>query len=161
VGWTKEAFVLPHKTIRDSNGQRVIFQTEGALRHQYATTGSLEHWQNEIARFAVGNSRLVLSISSALVGPSLPLLGEEGGGLHFRGGSSIGKSTALIAAVSVWGPPELMRQWRSTANALEGVCVLHNETFLALDEIGQLDPKEAGSVGYLIANGKGKARSGR
>ena len=111
---------------------------------------------------AIGNDRLVGAISAALVGPLLAIVGEEGGGIHFRGPSSIGKSTALEAAASVWGKPsEYVRSWRATANGLEGVAVQHSETFLALDELAQLDPKEAGSVAYMLANGQGKARAGR
>src|SRR5690606_4640071 len=85
--------------------------------------------------------------------------GSEGGGLHMRGPSSIGKSTSLLAAASVWGAPTFVRQWRATANGLEGVAEQANDCLLILDELAQLDPREAGSVAYLLANGTGKSRA--
>ncbi len=54
-----------------------------------------------------------------------------------------------------------MRQWRATDNALESVAELSCDALLALDELAQIDPKAAGQVAYMLANGKGKARAGR
>ena len=162
LGWQDGCFALPDRTIGETPGKRVIFQNANAHDHAYHEAGVLEEWQAGVACHGIGNSRLAVAISAAFVGPLLGLLGEEGGGLHFRGPSSIGKSTALIAAASVWGQPHrYVRQWRATANGLEGVAVQHSETLLCLDELGQLDPREAGGVAYLLANGSGKARAGR
>jgi putative DNA primase/helicase len=161
VGWTDGAFALPDRTIGDTDQHRVIYQGPAAFDHSYRSAGDLRAWQKGIGRYGVGNSRLAVAISAALVGPLLDLLGEEGGGINLRGPSSIGKSTALVAAASVWGPPSFVRQWRATANGLEGTAVQHNETLLCLDELAQLDPREAGSVAYMLANGMGKARAAR
>jgi putative DNA primase/helicase len=160
-GWTDGAFALPDRTIGDTPAHRVIYQGAGAFDHAYRSIGTLEEWQRNVARYGIGNSRLALALSAAFVGPLLSLLGEEGGGINLRGPSSIGKSTALVAAGSVWGSPSFVRQWRATSNGLEGVAVQHNETLLCLDELAQLDAKEAGSVAYMLANGMGKARAGR
>jgi putative DNA primase/helicase len=54
-----------------------------------------------------------------------------------------------------------VRTWRSTDNALEGIAALHSDLLLTLDEMGQLDPRHAGAVAYMIANGQGKSRSRR
>jgi len=87
---------------------------------------------------------------------------EDSGGFHFRGVSSCGKSTALMVAASVWGNPKsYCRLWRSTANGLEGLAALHNDGLLILDELSQMDPKEAGEAAYLLANGQGKTRASR
>jgi putative DNA primase/helicase len=162
LGWQDGCFALPDRTLGETPGKRVIFQNATAHDHAYHEAGELADWQATVAACAIGNSRLAVAISAAFVGPLLGLLGEEGGGLHFRGPSSIGKSTALIAAASVWGQPHrYVRQWRATANGLEGIAVQHSETLLCLDELGQLDPREAGGVAYLLANGSGKARAGR
>ncbi len=162
VGWQDGAFALPDRTIGDSCSRRIIYQGPARFDHPYLEAGTLDDWSTGIACHGVGNILLAVAISSAFVGPLLGLLDEEGGGLHFRGPSSIGKSTALIAAASVWGEPRrFVRQWRATTNGLEGVAVQHSETLLCLDELGQLDPREAGIVAYLLANGTGKARAGR
>jgi putative DNA primase/helicase len=54
-----------------------------------------------------------------------------------------------------------MRSWRTTSNGLEGVADLHNDTLLALDEIGEADPKEIGATVYCVSNGVGRARATR
>ncbi len=87
-----------------------------------------------------------------------------GGGFHFRGASSSGKSTALIVAGSVWGgggTRGYVRQWRATDNALESVAALSCDSLLCLDELSQVEAKAASSAVYMLANGKGKARAGR
>ncbi|MBN8819350.1 MAG: DUF927 domain-containing protein [Sphingomonas sp.] len=162
LGWVGGAFALPDRTIGSEYGARVVYQSAEGGDHPYLCAGALADWQGGVAAPAEGNFRLMLAISGAFVGPLLGLLDEEGGGVHMRGPSSIGKSTALIAAASVWGKPaRYLKQWRATANGLEGVAVAHSETLLCLDELGQLDPREAGSAAYLLANGQGKSRAGR
>jgi uncharacterized protein (DUF927 family) len=106
----------------------------------------------------------MLAVSVAFAAPLLALVDEEGGGIHFRGISSIGKSTVLLAAGSVWGGgerPSYMQRWRATANGLEAIAEAHNDCLLVLDELGQIDPREAGDVAYLLANGTGKQRANR
>jgi uncharacterized protein (DUF927 family) len=41
---------------------------------------------------------------------------------------------------------------------LEALCLARNHNILILDDLGQIDPSEAGQAAYLIANGQGKAR---
>jgi uncharacterized protein (DUF927 family) len=163
TGWYGAAFVLPDGAIGKQNGERVILQTSGAVDHAYNVRGTLGEWQDQVARYAVGNSRLVLAISiafaAALVGPC----GEESGGVHLRGPSSTGKTTALTTAGSVWGggDTKFVRAWRATSNGLEAVATSHNDALLCLDELAQLGGREAGEVAYMLANGSGKARASR
>lgn len=103
----------------------------------------------------------MLAVAAGFAGPCLGLLKLDGGGVHLRGGSSTGKTTALAVAASMYGPPAYARTWRQTDNALEGIAALHSDLLLILDEIGQLDPRHAGQVAYLLANGQGKGRSRR
>ena len=89
-------------------------------------------------------------------------MGEpEGGGFHLFGGSSIGKTTALVVAGSVWGggASGYHQTWRTTDNGLEFIAEAHNDSLLCLDEMGQVDPKHAGEIAYMLANGEGKIRS--
>ena len=89
------------------------------------------------------------------------LCNAEGGGLHFLGDSSTGKTTLLEAGCSVWGGPNYRRSWRATANGMEGVAALFNDCLLALDEISECDPREVGAIVYALGNGRGKQRAGR
>ena len=67
-------------------------------------------------------------------------------------------------AASVWGPPTSdgqMRQWRGTANGLEGAAVETTDTLMVLDELGQASPNEVSEVVYMLCNGSGKQRASR
>lgn len=159
VGWQDRSFALPDRTIETGTGDLVVYQGTATLDHEFRADGTLDGWQDKVARLGPGNSRLVIALCVGFVGPLLAATGSEGGGLHLRGQSSIGKSTALLAAASIWGPPSFVRQWRATANGLEGVAEQSNDCLLILDELAQLDPSQAGSVAYLLANGSGKSRA--
>ncbi|MDD2869742.1 DUF927 domain-containing protein [Neomegalonema sp.] len=141
--------------------ERFYFQSDSSFDDPYTINGSLEGWRNEVARYAVGNSRLAFAISAGFAGPLLLPTDSESGGFHLRGGSSVGKSTVLTAAGSSWGGRDFIRTWRATSNGLESVAALHNDGLLCLDELSQVDSREAGQIAYLIANGVGKTRAGR
>lgn len=160
-GWHDGRYVLPSGQSYGTGEELLVYQHSGGLQHHYAAVGSLDDWRREVASRCVGNSRLVLAVSAMLAGPLLHFTGATGGGFHIVGGSSSGKTTALRVAASVVGPPEYAREWRSTANGLEGVAVLHNDATLILDELAQIDAKQAGDAAYLLANGNGKSRANR
>src|ERR1700745_1204478 len=142
MAWS--VFVFPNCTIGDTAGEHTILQTDKFLDHNFNVRGSLDEWKENVARFAVGNSRLTLAVSvafgAALIGPC----GYESGGVHYRGCSSIGKTTALVVAGSVWGGGGggYVQTWRATANGLEAVAVAHNDTLLVLDELAQINAQE-------------------
>lgn len=162
TGWHGDVFVLPRETFGDSEAEPVLFQAASLDSVTLSASGELADWRNHVAAPCAGNSRLVLAVSMAFAGPCLGLLHAEGGGVHLRGASSAGKSTALHVAASVYGLPEKYgKTWRATDNGLEGTAALHSDLLLILDEIGQLEAKHAGQVAYLLANGQGKARSHR
>ena len=164
VGWHGEAFVLPDRSFGEQDNDKLLLQTATAHEHAFRQNGTLEDWRDGIARYAVGNSRLVLAISAAFAAPLIGPCSAEGGGIHFRGASSTGKSTALHVAGSVWGGGDTngyVRSWRATANGLEGLALGHSDTLLCLDELSQLAVKDAGEAAYMLANGAGKSRSSR
>lgn len=160
VGWHcgNSVYVLPDRTIASDEDERVILQTDERSRNPFTQGGSLEGWREDVAAYCSGNSRLLFAVSCAFAAPILRLLGVEGGGFHFRGASSSGKTTALRAAASVNGGVDYVQTWRTTANALEGIASQYCDALLPLDEMGQLDPKEVGDAAYLLANGQAKAR---
>ena len=149
----------------EDNDEAIVFQSESALRPAASISGTLEQWQNTIGAWCRGNSRLMFCVSAAAAGPLLEPTGSESGGFHFRGPSSIGKSTLLYAAASMIGPPwdghAVIQKWRSTANALEGMAALHNDQTLLLDEMGECNPVQIGEIAYMLANGSGKRRASR
>jgi len=159
VGWHGSTFVLPDQVIGKED---VVFQSEIAGESEFFSSGSLEGWKQEIGSLCNGNIPLMVSISTALAGPLLRLVNRHnGGGIHWVGDSSTGKSTAIEVAATIWGPPEFIRSWSATANGLEGVAATRNDTCLILDEINEAFPHEVGKIVYMLMNGQGKQRAGR
>ncbi|MDD2893184.1 MAG: DUF927 domain-containing protein [Halothiobacillaceae bacterium] len=160
TGWHgNELFIMPRRNIGHGDA---VYQSEHAAHEVFAERGTLQGWNDTIGLWCMGNPLLLLSVSASLAGVLLQRTHRQGGGFHLVGDSSSGKSTAMLAAASVWGAPDrFVRTWRATGNGLEGVAAAHNDTCLILDEIGESSPHEVGSIVYSIGNGTGKTRAGR
>lgn len=162
IGWHGQTYVLPGSSFGENAG-KVILQSL-ASESLFRARGTLNDWQEQIGKYCPGNSRLAFAVCAALAAPLLRVCGMEGGGVHFLGSSSIGKSILLLVAGSVaggGGNNGFLRRWRATDNALESIALAHNDALLCLDEIGQIPPNVAASVSYMLANGQGKARASK
>ena len=161
TGWhnvsDRRVFVLPNETL--GAAELVLLNTDVAS--PYAYKGALTDWQNGVGRLTAGQRLGVLAVSTALAGPLLYLSGQDGGGVHYRGSSSTGKTSLARAAASVWGPRGYTRSWRATANGLEGAAVLATDTLLVLDELGVIESRELNAAVYQLAIGHGKGRARR
>jgi putative DNA primase/helicase len=158
-GWVKNNFVLPSGSF---GPDEVVFS--GDPNTGFGCQGN---WKTNVGRLCSGNSRLVFAASVAFAAPLMRVMGIEGGGFHFRGLSSKGKTTALQVAASVCGkvatsPGEdsYLLNWKSTANSFEEVAQSHNDCVMVIDELGQADAKTVGDICYMLANGQGKSRMG-
>jgi len=120
--------------------------------------GTLDSWVDQVAKPCEGNALMILALCHAFTGPLLSMLDRDGGGFHLRGVSSRGKSTLLGVAASVWGAPSFVQSWRGTDNGIEGIAAACNDSLLVLDELHQMDPRDAGATVYMLANGRGKQR---
>jgi uncharacterized protein (DUF927 family) len=164
VGWHGRTFILPDGAYGGTGGERILLQTSAAAEHAFRVGGTLDSWQESVARYAAGNSRLALALCAAFAAPLLHLVSAESGGFHFRGASSTGKTTALHVAASAWGGGGVngyVCQWRATDNGLEGLAARHCDCLLCLDELAQVAPQSAGATAYMLANGAGKTRATR
>lgn len=167
VGWHGTSYVLPDETLgANASGDRVIFHSEAGVEANFSKRGSLAQWQKDLARLCMGNSRAAFAVATAFAGPLLAWAsGTTGGGFHFTGQTSIGKTTCFLLAASVWGkgtekdPDSYMQKWRATSNGLEYQGEQHNDCTLILDELGQMDASDAGAAAYMLADGMGKTRS--
>ena len=161
TGWHSDqrSFILPNETIGNDN---VRFQSEYAAHIEFAQKGTLDEWRDSIPSKCQGNPILLLAISAAFAAPLLLRAKQQitgGGGIHLFGQSSKGKTTALQIAASVWGSNNFVRTWRATANGLEATATLLNDNLLVLDEIGECESREIGTIVYALANGQGKQRA--
>jgi putative DNA primase/helicase len=165
TGWHGESYVLPDQVFGPPLGKDTIFyQADPTLAHSFNQAGTFEEWKEKVAKACCGNSRLLFAVSQAFAAAVQYLLQAESGGINITGPSSIGKTTILIVAGSVWGGGGVQgykRQWRSTINGLEGLAALHSDAPLLLDEMGEIDGKDLALAAYMLANGQGKSRSRR
>lgn len=162
VGWHGRAYVLPRETIGRDDGEHVMFASEDQIESNLSRRGSLASWRDRVAGPCAENSRLVFGICAAFAAPMLFwAFGTDGGGFHFQGDSSTGKTTVHRVAVSVDSGPDGLQRWRATDNGLEALAAQHSDRLLCLDELGQLDGRVLGEAAYMLANGAGKLRAGR
>jgi putative DNA primase/helicase len=165
VGWFDNVFVTTRGVIGAHPSSEDIRSIGASSNTPLGRTGgSLEAWQEQVARPCQGNSRLVFALSTSLCGPLLKLVQGESAIFHIQGKSTGGKSTTLSVAGSTWGGGDgkpNVRSYRATANGLEGIAASHNDALLCLDEISQIKGSEVGQVVYMLTNGQGKQRSGR
>ena len=108
LGWHDDAFVLPDTTISANDAENkaekdFLLQNVDRMANKFRPNGTLTEWQDNIARFCVGNSKLMFAVCTAFAAAILPIAEEMSGGFHLHGTSSTGKTTALLVAGSVWG----------------------------------------------------------
>jgi putative DNA primase/helicase len=158
IGWINDkdficpSFVLPCN--EDSFSLATHIKNCG-----FAIKGTLKEWQDNICRYCENNKILTLSLCVGLSGVLLKILNRPCTIINLTGKSSIGKTTALQVAASLWGEPKnFIQQWRSTANALESVAEAHNDCVLILDELSQITGRDVGNIIYMLGNSKGKNR---
>jgi len=161
-GWIGTKYILKDVTYGISKDEFYVLDSSSS-EATISTQGTLDEWKENVGKYAAGQLLLQLALSFSLTGILLTPCGYEGGGIHIFGNTSYGKTTLLIVAGSTFGggPKGYLNQWRSTDNALEATAALHNDGFLALDEIGQATSKVVSEVAYMLVNGQSKARANR
>ena len=137
-----------------------ILQQKSATPRILKKKGTLEEWKRTIGGVCRGNHLHTFAILASLTAPALKLLNEEGGFFHYIGSTSIGKSTILQVAKSVWGFKDL-GSFRATDNSLESVCKNSNDGAMFLDELGEANADDLFKIIYMMANGVTKGRADR
>lgn len=146
--WTIGTETEPHYFVGQLSSEPIISEQ-----------GKLIDWQQNIGELCRGNPLAIFSIGTALAAPLLARTGMENGAFHFVGSSSVGKTTLLQLAGSVYGGKGFVRSWISTSNGLAAVSSEHNDMLLPLDEIGMARPEDIDTAIYQIMNGAGKLRA--
>jgi putative DNA primase/helicase len=166
TGWfeigSARAFALPGDIAVGGTEERVMLAKD--VVGAYARRGTLDDWKKTVGALANDHRLFRFYTTAALAGALLHVGGFESGCFHLFGLSSMGKTTCLRMAASVWGSGAdggYVRTWRSTANGLEAALAGANDTCLPLDEVGQADGRELGQALYMTAGGVGKQRMRR
>lgn len=135
-----------------------ILQQKSATPRILKKKGTLDEWKRTVGEICRGNHLHTFAILASLTAPALKLLNEEGGFFHYVGSTSIGKSTILHVAKSVWGFKDL-GSFRSTDNSLESICKNSNDGAMFLDELGEVNADDLFKTIYMMANGVTKGRA--
>lgn len=127
--------------------------------------GKLDDWKSSVALSAVHSPYIMLALCSAFAGYCIYFTHVETGGFHLFGDSSKGKSTALLAAASVYGSKDYVSDWNITEAAIEELAESRNHGLLILDEVSLLDKSEKDAaqkmqkIVYMLGAEGGKQRA--
>ncbi len=164
IGWHDDLYILPDKQfgVLKGNHSLIHLKKEKLTQIEFLESrGTFEEWMAHIGKYIKNNPSLIFTAGTAFAPVLMNDLNVESGGFNFYGSSSVGKTSAIMVANSIWASPNWKNTWRSTDNALEGLCCAHNDAFMALDELGQATPEVVGNSAYMIANETAKLRANR
>lgn len=136
-----------------------------AFGYAESRKGDLAGWKKHVAVAAKYSDVLMLSLCTAFAGYCIHFTGTESGGFHLYGDSSMGKSTALNIAASVYGDESYVGDWNLTEAAFEELAESRNNGFLPLDELVMIDTKAKNAAEkrqkliYALSDGQGKGRA--
>lgn len=140
---------------------------DASLYRAYSSRrGTLRGWL-EVMRALAGECLMIpqAAVLAAFVPPLQRRLQIPNFILDIYGNTSTGKSTSLRVAASVYGnphdPDSLIMQWMNTRVAVEQVAGMCSELPVFLDDAQHCPAELKRAAVYMIANGRGKGRSGR
>lgn len=179
MGWVSENhlprgaltgdFVLGNTIMRPKQPPEAI-NLDSSVPHEMAvgftTKGSTQEWVDlvDFIYNRPGAEAYQLVFASALAAPLVRLMpgaGEwHGIPLVLGGESGAAKSTTALAALSMYGPPSVMKfaagKNGDTINALAAKAgVLRNLPYV-MDEMTEVEPARVGDIMFLTANGQRK-----
>ena len=154
-GWQFGAYVLPNGEIIGQPDKRVFLENTQFKAAQ--KLGTVESWRDTVGHATRNNTRCMLALGFAFAAPLARLVGVKSGGVHIFGDSSSGKTSALNAALSVFGDEILT--WNATAIALTNAAAARNDGLMGIDEVGQGDAEAISKASYTICNETSRMQS--
>jgi len=136
----------------------------------FAQAGTLDGWRQAVA-IASEFPKVELAIYASLAPVLLEPLRAASFCIDWSGGTSIGKTTTLAFAASVWGNPDprasdtLISSWDTTDVGAERKAAIMSGLPLLIDETKRARTKQGRSivpeVVYAITNGQGRMRGSK
>jgi len=167
-GWKKGKgspfFVMPEKAY--GTNRSIVFEPESPgderLARALRKEGNLNNWLRGIRR-CIDYPRVMFHIYASLTSPLLEIIDAPNFIIDNWGLTSIGKTTVLEIAASVWGLPikelgGLIIAWDATKVSRERLACLFNFLPLLLDDSQTANEKIIAMILYMLANGVGRFR---
>jgi putative DNA primase/helicase len=140
-----------------SCGRYVVGAPKGAIEYspplfikqsrawRFATHGTLEAWKVGVAKRALLSTSLTTIMTAAFAAPLLRVSGLQNFTLHLAGLTRVGKTTELIAAMSVYGfgSESDLPNWNATDLRLLEVAAAFGDIPFPLNEVGAKKGKRA------------------
>jgi hypothetical protein len=159
-GWVDDkmdAFVIGDKEIR---ADRVDHNPPSSATVQmfpaFATKGSFDVWKEAMAFYSRPDMEVhQFAIGVALGSVFTKMTPIHGGILHlYSPESGVGKTTAMMAGLSVWGDPsQLLVKENDTVASKMNRAEIYNNLPLGLDEMTNASPKELSDFVYAYTSG--------
>ena len=172
----RRVYVLPDETLgqTEAGAEEVRYYSETNTRADFSQKGTADEWRESIGRYVCQSRPLTLAVGAALGAPLAKLIGadEMGGGFHFFGSSSRGKTMAVKVAAGIYGAPVSsadvrngrITSWQDTPAALMDRAIANNDGLLCLDEIataGGTSRSSRSTLAQTIYNLSGGEEKGR
>jgi putative DNA primase/helicase len=169
VGWKtirdRQVFILDKMISRINEDINVEFVAEAGFERFVRAMhprGTHEAWREAVIR-ALKFPSVSFAFYASLAAPLLRLLKAPNFIIDFWGPSSLGKTTALEVAASVWGNPYkeaggLVFSWDSTKVFLERMASFFCDVPIFPDDSHTVDDRTLTAILYQIANGVGRGR---
>ena len=124
--------------------------------------GSFGSWITGVTPL-MKNDKVAFSIYASLAAPLLEIFDCSSFLIHFWGDSSMGKTTVMEIAASVWGNPAketggLITSWNNTMVFVERLASFFNDLPMYLDDSQTADDKTVSKIMYMIGNSTGRGR---
>lgn len=164
-GWTDDnfdSFVLGNEEIsKDEVKSNPPSPATTGLFSSFEPKGTLEDWKDtlnfynrdgfELHQFVVGTS---------FGSPLMKMSPINCAGFHiYSKESGIGKTTAMLAAISVWGnPEELVMHKEDTYNTKMNRGEVYHNLPLYMDELTNMGGKELSNLAYQLTGGRQRGR---
>lgn len=138
------------------------------LAKQYEQKGELEDWLEHVAELAEKSDFVMLSIMMAFAAPLQGIVFQEtseGALFNLAGGSSRGKTTAMMAAQSVMGKGSKLAVFDQTPRRLAEHAAASSDTLILYDDSDRANSKRSFAKGFvemthMLTSGQAKQYSG-
>jgi hypothetical protein len=164
-GWTDEtcsAFVIGDKEIH-ANRIEHNPPSSSTLRmfSMCKSRGSLEEWKKVVDFYNRPGMEMYQYVVALSFGSPLVAHSPDGSALFhmFSKDPGLGKTTAMRVGNSIWGHPnEMMCQERDTFNSKMNRADVFKNVFLTMDELTNIQPKDASDFAYALTGGTQRNR---